>query len=675
MLPSSSVPLERDAIGRYELLLELARGGMAVLHLARAQGVGGFSRLFAIKQILPHLAADPQFVDMFLNEGRIAARLSHPNLCPVFELFQERGELFLVMEYLDGVPWETLAAVAPRDPRGLQLTAGVLAQACEGLHHAHTFRDVDGTAMPIIHRDVSPQNLFVSVDGTCRVLDFGVSKVATDHRRTHTGLLKGKLPYMAPEQIRGEPLDARADIWAVGVMLWEALTGQRLFDRDTDFLTYLAIASADIPSVNAAASRYPPAIDRVIARALARDRDARYPSARDLAHDLQLATIPLGGLASRDHIAAAVAALCGPRIAARRRAIADAITQRASAQPDPATSPGPHAASHPAAATSHPRDTAPADAAETISMAMRRDAIVVAHRRRRTWLVALGAALTALTAVLLVTGAIRRSEPPASQPPAGPASTTASSPASGSPSRPDITGHAAATSASAPAPVPAPDTPASTTSRAPAGAPTAADGTATPGRTPSAVRTPARAPSGTRTAGTRAPSDAGPPGPSATSEIRTPGPRATSAVRTPTPTTSESRTPSPGSPSVDRPQSALAASGNTAPPESATSGDTASREPAMSGDTASREPATSGSRTAGTAVAGATPAMGWYAIDSNPYATIFIDGRKLGDTPLDRVPLSAGIHRVRAVLADGRERTFAIDITADRKTSSGTLTW
>ena len=159
---------------------------------------------------------------------------------------------------LDGVSWDALAVAMPRDLRGLALTAGVLAQACEGLHYAHTFRDVHGTLTPIVHRDVSPQNLFVSADGVCRMLDFGVSKIANDRRRTGTGLLKGKLPYMAPEQIHGELADPRADIWAVGVMLWEALTGERLFDRDTDFLTYQAILSAPVPSVNATVPmRYP----------------------------------------------------------------------------------------------------------------------------------------------------------------------------------------------------------------------------------------------------------------------------------------------------------------------------------------------------------------------------------------------------------------------------------
>jgi len=220
--------------GRYELLLVLGRGGMAELDLARLNGVGGFAKLVAIKRILPHLAQDRQFVEMFLNEGRIAARLSHPNVCQVYELGEVDGELFLAMEYLDGVSWDDLLAqvrVTFDAPARLRLTAGVLSQAAEGLHYAHQLRDVAGNSTPVIHRDVSPQNLFVTVDGVCKVLDFGVSKMMTDGPRTRTGLLKGKLPYMSPEQIRGEPIDARSDVFALGVVAWEALAGARQIGR------------------------------------------------------------------------------------------------------------------------------------------------------------------------------------------------------------------------------------------------------------------------------------------------------------------------------------------------------------------------------------------------------------------------------------------------------------
>jgi serine/threonine-protein kinase len=523
----------RETIGRYELLLELGRGGMAVLYLARARGVGGFARLFAIKRILPHLAADPVFVDMFLAEGRIAARLSHPNLCPVFELGQDRGELFLVMEYLDGVAWEALVAAAPRDPRGLALAAGVLAQACDGLHYAHTFRDADGTALPIVHRDVSPQNLFVSCDGTCRVLDFGVSKIATDPRRTASGVRKGKLPYMAPEQIRGEPVDARTDVWAVGVMLWEALVGRPLFDRETDFLTYQAITDGEVASVNVDGARYPAAADRVIARALAADRDRRYASARELGRDLVDLAGEVGGAASRDAIAEMLGQLCGDPLAARRRAIA-AATVAPVADPDE-------------------RDDR--DAAATVSMAMRRDAIVVKHRKaqprqRRWWIVgAIGAA--AIAGSVAVAIAVRGGAPSAPSGAEAPRDVQTAQPASAPPP---------AASPPPASPPPAPPAPASTARTASA--------------SPPAPRTPPR----------------------------------------------------------DR-----RARDAAAPP--------------------------------------AITATGWYAVDSAPYATIFIDDRKIGDTPLDRIALPAGSHRVRAVLADGRQRTFAIDIAPDHKTSSGTLAW
>ena len=588
MLASSSVgALQPQAIGRYELLLELGRGGMAVLHLARAQGVGGFTRLFAIKQILPHLAVDPPFVEMFLNEGRIAARLSHPNLCPVFDLGQDRGELYLVMEYLDGVPWDALAAAAPRDARGLALTAGVLAQACEGLHYAHTFRDVDGTPLAIIHRDVSPQNLFVSADGVCRVLDFGVSKIASDRRRTDTGLLKGKLPYMAPEQLHGEVADSRADIWAVGVMLWEALTGERLFDRATDFLTYQAIIDAPIPSVTTGGLRYPAAVDAVIARALGRDRDTRYPTARELARDLQRVAGDVGGAATREQIADAVVALCGDKLETRRRAIAAAIASRSTSRPpDPSSRPSlPSAPQSEQAARDSATGTG--EAAETISMMMRRDAIVVERPRRKRWqLAVLGLAAMAAVAAAIV----------AWRAPSGSSSTTA-----------EPVARASTTTAAAPE---------RTASAAPEGA------NAAPDRTDSAPA-PAEAPIA-RTDATGRPSSA----------VSGPPPRHGERVAT---------------------SKRAAASTKTTTAR-------ADRAAAQDESLTRREGA-------------ASDAPGWYAIDSAPYATIFIDGRKIGDTPLDRISLTAGAHQVRAVLADGRQRSFAIDIAPDRKTSSGTLAW
>jgi protein kinase-like protein len=344
-------------IGRYELLIELGRGGMAELFLGRLTGAGGFAKLVAIKRILPHLTDDPLFKQMFLDEGRIAAHLSHPNVCQVFELEESDGELFLAMEYLDGVPWEHLLAAAPRE-RALALTTGVLAQACEGLHYAHTLRDVAGSPTPVIHRDVSPQNLFVTVDGVCKILDFGVSKMMTDGPRTTSGVIKGKLPYMAPEQIRGDAIDARADVFSLGVVVWEALAGARLFQRDTDFQIWKAITEQDAPHVSSRWPECPPAVDAVVARALERDADRRHASARQFAEELRAAA---GNVATLAEIADAVKTSCADRLADRARKVADAIV--ALREIDPSAS-----------------ETIEKTAGETVSMLMRRGSVAVKRR-------------------------------------------------------------------------------------------------------------------------------------------------------------------------------------------------------------------------------------------------------------------------------------------------------
>ncbi|MCW5806283.1 MAG: serine/threonine protein kinase, partial [Deltaproteobacteria bacterium] len=281
-----AIPREQR-IGRYELLVELGRGGMAELFLGRLVGAGGFAKLVAIKRILPHLAGDPQWRQMFLDEGRIAAHLSHPNVCQVFELDEtDGGELYLVMEYLDGASWQHLLAELPRE-HVLPLAARVLGDAAEGLHYAHTLRDAMGRPTPVVHRDVSPQNLHVTVDGSCKVLDFGVSKMMTDGPRTRTGVVKGKLPYMAPEQIRGEDIDGRADVFSLGVCAWEALAGARLFDRSTDFQIWKAITEEDVPAIATRWPACPPAVDALVLRALDRDPARRPATARAFAEELR----------------------------------------------------------------------------------------------------------------------------------------------------------------------------------------------------------------------------------------------------------------------------------------------------------------------------------------------------------------------------------------------------
>ncbi|HEY5948166.1 MAG TPA: serine/threonine-protein kinase [Kofleriaceae bacterium] len=298
MEAASSAP-ETRRFGKYTLVAKLATGGMAEIFLARLHGDGGFEKLVCIKRILPHLAKDPQFIAMFLDEARVAARISHPNVCQVFELGECEGQYYIAMEYLEGVPLSIFRRkdfypMLP-DPR---LVAAFGVQACEGLHHAHQLKRPDGELLGVIHRDVSPQNLFATTDGIVKVLDFGIAKVQDASVRTSTGAVKGTYAYMAPEQLRNEKLDRRADIWAMGTVLWETLAQRHLFKRDTEFLTFEAITKLPIPDIREVRADVPPLLGDTIARALARNPDDRFASARALGEALAQAVAPLGGVAN-----------------------------------------------------------------------------------------------------------------------------------------------------------------------------------------------------------------------------------------------------------------------------------------------------------------------------------------------------------------------------------------
>ena len=279
-------------LGRYVLSHEIASGGMATVHLARAEGHGGFEKVLAIKSMHAHLAKDPAFVAMFMDEARLASRIDHPNVCRVFDFGHADGTHYMVMEYVVG---ETLAALyqrafheaAPEErPRLSRYAARILAEACEGLHAAHELTDDAGKALGIVHRDISPHNLFVCYDGTVRLIDFGVAKAAGRAQHTKTGVLKGKVAYMPPEQLRRRPLDRRADLWAMGVVLWELTTGKRLFRRDSDIETVLAIDQDAVPPPSEVAPTLPKELDPIVLRALAKEPDDRYPTAREMARDL-----------------------------------------------------------------------------------------------------------------------------------------------------------------------------------------------------------------------------------------------------------------------------------------------------------------------------------------------------------------------------------------------------
>ncbi|HUS32317.1 MAG TPA: serine/threonine-protein kinase [Kofleriaceae bacterium] len=296
MAPEAAQASEARRFGKYTLVAKLATGGMAEIFLARLHGDGGFEKLVCIKRILPHLAKNPQFVAMFLDEARVAARISHPNVCQVFELGEFQGQYYIAMEYLEGVP---LAVFRRKDfyptPPQPRLVAGFAVQACEGLHHAHQLKRADGELLGVVHRDISPQNLFATVDGIVKVLDFGIAKVQDQSIRTSTGAVKGTYAYMAPEQLRNEGLDRRADVWAIGAVLWETLAQTHLFKRDTEFLTFEAITKLPIPHLCEVRPDVPPLMGDVIARALSRNPDDRFGSARSLGEAIAQAVAPLGG--------------------------------------------------------------------------------------------------------------------------------------------------------------------------------------------------------------------------------------------------------------------------------------------------------------------------------------------------------------------------------------------
>jgi serine/threonine-protein kinase len=261
---------------------------MAEIFLAKRRGPMGFERPVVIKRVLPHLAEEEEFRNMFLDEARIAAALHHPNVVNVQELGQIGGELYLVMEYLGGenVGGLIKAMAAQGERIDHALTAHIVAEACAGLHAAHELRDLDGQELHIVHRDVSPQNIFITYEGAVKVLDFGIAKARERYTQTRTGQLKGKFAYMAPEQCRNHDIDRRADLWALGAVLYELSTGHRVFGRPSELGTIVAITEEEIPPPSAMVESYPPSLEQVVHRALARDPDDRYATAAEMRSDL-----------------------------------------------------------------------------------------------------------------------------------------------------------------------------------------------------------------------------------------------------------------------------------------------------------------------------------------------------------------------------------------------------
>ena len=284
--------------GKYTLLTRLATGGMGEVYVAQMGGAAGFEKQVVIKRILPQLAGDAQFVRMFLDEARITAQLNHPNICQVFELGESDGEYYIAMEYLQGLPLSRLIHKHAAGGIDLRVVAGIMVQACEGLTYAHDFHDPARRIDGVVHRDVSPQNLFVTAPGLVKVLDFGVAKLYREGSQTVTVSTKGKHLYMSPEQVNGDPIDQRSDLFALATVMYEALTGQALFGRPTQYLTLQAIVTGDRPRLRALRPDIPAAVEEVLDRALSLKAVDRFPSGRAMAEALTFAISSLGGPAS-----------------------------------------------------------------------------------------------------------------------------------------------------------------------------------------------------------------------------------------------------------------------------------------------------------------------------------------------------------------------------------------
>nr|BDT30920.1 serine/threonine protein kinase [Myxococcus sp. MH1] len=264
--------------GKYELLRKIASGGMGQVFLAREHGTG-FERLVVLKLILPHLAEDDEFLSMFLDEAGLVARLTHPNLITILDLTQIEGRHCLAMEYVQGDDVRRLEKFSRTQgkPLSVGLILRIIADAAAGLHYAHQARDPQGRPMRLVHRDVSPQNILVGFDGGVKVIDFGVAKAATSSANTATGVLKGKYPYMSPEQASGLAIDARSDLFALGVVMWELLTGKRLFKGDSDLMTLRLVKDCQVPRPSQLNPKLPPGLDEVVLKALAPTPEERYP--------------------------------------------------------------------------------------------------------------------------------------------------------------------------------------------------------------------------------------------------------------------------------------------------------------------------------------------------------------------------------------------------------------
>ena len=285
-------------LGKYRLIAELGSGGMAEVYLAVAAGPAGFNKLLVVKCIRANLAEDPEFLSMFMDEARLAARLNHPNVVQTIEVGMADGRYFIAMEYLEGQPLNRI-----QNRLGSSLPVGehlrILCEVLRGLHHAHELADYDGSPLEVVHRDMSPHNVFVTYEGQVKVVDFGIAKALDSTAETRAGILKGKIAYMSPEQACGVRVDRRADVYSVGVMMWAALVGRRMWKGESELVVmgHLLSPAASAPRPSAMGVTVAPELEAICLKALEHDRDRRYATALEMERAIEwaLAALHLSG--------------------------------------------------------------------------------------------------------------------------------------------------------------------------------------------------------------------------------------------------------------------------------------------------------------------------------------------------------------------------------------------
>ena len=347
--------MAKPVFGKYEKIRRLAQGGMGDVFLARQTGPVGFDRLVILKSLKDDLAKEETFIEQFLDEARVAATLNHPNIVGIYDVGEWEGAYYIAMEYIAGEDLSRLWYAAAKKGVGLpfQVSVRIVHDACLALDHAHHASDLEGRPLHIVHRDVSPQNIMVRGDGVTKLVDFGIAKAANRVTRTRAGTVKGKLQYMSPEQVRGEPLDGRSDQFSLGVVLWEMCTGKRLFKADSELETLNKILQHPIPAPSSTVGGFPAELEGVILRMLQRDRDKRYRRCADVARDLKAYLDRAQQSGGEVPVADFVESILGDALKARTR---DLTPERA----EPADNPAPGAEERPRPAPTPPPAPEPA---------------------------------------------------------------------------------------------------------------------------------------------------------------------------------------------------------------------------------------------------------------------------------------------------------------------------